>query len=129
MNKEFRSSEAFQALREKAEALIRKGEIERSDQSELDLVRLSHELEVQRVELELQNEELRTANRQLEASRNEFADLYHFAPVAFLSLSAKGLIEQANEAAVRMLADEKNLLVGTGFSTWTSNPMSTQFKR
>ena len=110
MSKEFRSSEAFQALREKAETMVRNDEVQLSEEDELDLVRLSHELEVQRVKLELQNEELRSANRQLEASRNEFADLYQSAPVPFLTLSAKGLVEQANEAAVRMLADEKRRL-------------------
>jgi len=117
MTKEFRSSEAFQALREKAEALIRKGEIERSDKSGLDLVRLSHELEVQRVELELQNEELRSANRQLEKSRNEYADLYQSAPAAFVSLTPKGLIEKANKAALRILADRNNRIMGQGFSS------------
>lgn len=69
MSKEFRSSEAFQALREKAETMVRNDEVQLSEEDELDLVRFSHQLEVQRVELELQNEELRLANRQLEESR------------------------------------------------------------
>jgi len=116
MNEEFRSSQAFEALRQKAEKIARKRKSKLLDADELDLVRFSHELEVQRIELELQNEELRQANRELEQSRNEFADLYHSAPVAFLNLNSKGLIEKANEAAFRILPCDPNFLEGSSFA-------------
>jgi len=116
MSKEFRSSETFQILRQKAEELVGQEKSQSLQADRQDLERLSYELEIQRVELELQNEELRSANRQLEASRDEFADLYQSAPVAFLTINATGLIEKANAAAVRMLAGRKNRLIGKGFS-------------
>ena len=107
---------SFEALRKEAERILKERGTESVGENELELVRLTHELEVHQVELELQNEELRRANKELEASRKEFVDLYQFAPVAFVTVNEKGLIEQANDAAARMFADSKHSLAGRLFS-------------
>jgi chemotaxis family two-component system sensor kinase Cph1 len=112
----------FEALRKEAERIVKERETESVGENELELVRLAHELEVHQVELELQNEELQRANKELEASRKEFVDLYQFAPVAFMTLDEKGLIEQANAAAARMLADSKHFLAGRVFSLMVYPP-------
>ena len=78
---------------------------------------LIHEIEIQHVELELQNQELRQALHDLEESRNKFFELYQTAPVAFVTVSDKGLIEQINEAAARLLAGSDDYLVGKSFSS------------
>ncbi|MEJ2725716.1 MAG: ATP-binding protein [Deltaproteobacteria bacterium] len=106
----------FEALRMEAERIVKERETESVGDNELQLVRLTHELEVHQVELELQNEELQRANKELEASRKEFVDLHQFAPVAFVTVNEKSLIEQANDAAARMFAGSKHFLAGRLFS-------------
>src|SRR5687767_13122747 len=61
-----------------------------------DALRLLHDLQVHQVELEMQNRELREAQGALEESRNRYADLYDFAPVAYCTLSDSGIIEELN---------------------------------
>ena len=62
-----------------------------------------HELHVHQIELEMQNEELRRTQVELEAARMRYFDLYDLAPLGYCSVSAKGLIEQANLAAANLL--------------------------
>ncbi|MBC8875178.1 MAG: PAS domain S-box protein [Planctomycetes bacterium] len=70
-----------------------------------------HELETHRMELEMQNEELRRTQEELTDSRNQYSDLYDFAPIGYLSVSDKGLILQANLTAVDMLGVERTGLI------------------
>lgn len=62
-----------------------------------------HELHVHQIELEMQNEELRRTQVGLEAARMRYFDLYDLAPVGYCSVSAQGLILQANLAAASLL--------------------------
>ena len=98
------------ALRREAEALAIKAEATQalSGKSETALspenARLMlHELHVHRIELEMQNEELRRTQVELEAARMRYFDLYDLAPVGYCSVSAQGMILQANLAAASLL--------------------------
>ena len=77
---------------------------------------LLHELRVHQTELEMQNEELRRAQHELECSRARYFDLYDLAPAAYLTLSAKGLILEANLAAATMFGVARSALVGQPIS-------------
>src|SRR5262245_29197148 len=66
------------------------------DMSTADVATLVNELEVYQVELEVQNEELRRAHLELEVALDRYRDLYHRAPVGYLTLDADGKIFQAN---------------------------------
>ncbi len=87
-----------------------------------DLLRLIHELDVDRFELEARDEQLRRTARELEASRREFAELYASGPVAFVKLSIKGMITKVNAAACNLLPDFGAHLVGAAFSQCVAPP-------
>ena len=86
--------------------------------SEEDILALVHELEVRRSELEIENEELRRANALVEETQNRYFDLFEFAPVAYLTLDANGLVLEANQAIVRRLGAERTRLVGSPLSAY-----------
>ncbi|MBK8049505.1 MAG: PAS domain-containing protein [Anaerolineales bacterium] len=75
------------------------------------LQRLVHELQVHQIELELQNEELQRIQQEFEASRDKYFDLYDMAPVGYVTMSAKGLIEGANLTLSTLLGVNKLNLV------------------
>ena len=109
MTKNPRPRNAFRELRQKAEHILRESGTRPVQVDRDDLLHLVHELEVHQVELELQNDELRRAQAELEASRDQFADLYDSAPVAYVTLNAKGTIERANRAAHALIGGGRTL--------------------
>ena len=76
-----------------------------------DAQRLLLELQVHQIELEMQNEALRQAQEALEESRDQYFDLYEFAPVGYLTLSADGLIAQINLTGAKLLGRERDKLL------------------
>ncbi|SPF34250.1 putative Diguanylate cyclase [Candidatus Desulfosporosinus infrequens] len=62
-----------------------------------------HELRVHQIELEMQIEELRRAQAELDDERERYFDLYDLAPVAYCTISEKGLITETNLAATNLL--------------------------
>ena len=77
---------------------------------------LVQELEIHRAELELQNRELRVSQGLLEESRARYADLYDFAPVAYVTLDRQGRIADANLTAAAFLRIERSSLLGRLFT-------------
>ena len=99
-------------LRQRAEEQLLDAGSEEMGHLNLDQAKgLLHELRVHQIELELQNEELRRAQLALDASRARYFDLYDLAPVAYLTLSEKGLILEANLRAGTMLRSGRAALV------------------
>jgi PAS domain S-box-containing protein len=78
---------------------------------------LLHELQVHQIELEMQNESLLQTRLELEASRDQYLDLYEFAPVGFLTLDTAGQIAQINPAAITLLGSERKNLLRRNFIT------------
>lgn len=77
--------------------------------------RAVHELEVRRREAWNQAEELQKAQRALEESRDRFALLFDFAPVAYLTLDGDGLIQEINLTGGELLARSREQLLGNPF--------------
>ncbi|MDR9500690.1 MAG: ATP-binding protein [Desulfurivibrionaceae bacterium] len=73
--------------------------------------RTRQDLHAHQIELELQNETLRQTQEDLLVSQKKYADLYDFAPVGYLTVSAEGLITEANLTAARMLGLERGVLI------------------
>ncbi len=107
-------------LRQLAEALLREKDAQSPEGSDLlspDASRLVlHDLRVHQIELEMQNEELRCAQLELDTSRARYVELYDLAPVGYCTISASGLIVQANLAAATLLGVVRGALVKQGFS-------------
>jgi PAS domain S-box-containing protein len=74
------------------------------------------ELETQQIELELQNEELFRAKEELEVSRNKYAELYDFAPVAYFTFDASGVIREINLTGAQLLGIERQQLADKPFA-------------
>lgn len=73
--------------------------------------RAVHELRVHQVELEVQNRELKETRDQLEDVLDNYARLYDFAPVAYLTLNERGVIKEVNLTGAAMLdMDRKDLV-------------------
>jgi two-component system CheB/CheR fusion protein len=79
------------------------------------LEREKEERRIQGEELRVQQEQLIESQRQLEVSRDRYVDLYDFAPIAYVTLDANGLVEEINLTGARLLGLERARLVGAPF--------------
>lgn len=107
---------ALTALRERAETALQ----EQHASVELsggELATLVHELEVYRTELEMQNLDLRAAQQKIERSRNEYLELFSFAPVAYFRVDHRATIQAVNDHTVRLLGLDRGNLLGRPLTT------------
>ncbi len=102
-------------LRKRAEATMATAGDDAAGEPELspeDARELVHELRTHQIELGMQNEELRRAQLELAAARDRFSDLYDYAPVGYVTVSAKGTIVEANLTLAKMLGHPRSRLIG-----------------
>ncbi|CCQ73676.1 ATP-binding protein [Magnetospira sp. QH-2] len=104
-------------LRERAEDALSRHIVDRdlnlmSREQVQDLV---HELVVHQVELEMQGEELRRTQADLERIRDQYTDLYDFAPVGYLTLNETGQIVTANLTIAGWLEKDRIDLIGSSY--------------
>lgn len=96
-------------LRQRAEQVLRHGL--KSGQADQEISDLLHELQVYQIELEMQNEELRQAQAQISEVRDQYTDLYDFAPVGYMTIGLNGWIEQANLTSAALLGVPRSSLI------------------
>ena len=77
-----------------------------------------HDLHVYQEEVRAQNEQLLEVKRSLEQSRDRYADLYDFAPIAYVTLSAEGLVQEINLTGATLLGSERSRIIGTPFISY-----------
>jgi two-component system, cell cycle sensor histidine kinase and response regulator CckA len=68
---------------------------------------LLEELSQQQINLEAYNKELRQTKRALELSRYRYQDLYHQAPVGYLTINGQGEIQEANQTSATLFRMSK----------------------
>jgi len=103
--------ERLNKLREDAERKLSKTTHQKTDVPIEDFNRIIHDLKVYQIELELQNEELRRTQQQLQDSRNQFANLYNYSPVGYVTLNRNSLIIQSNQTFAEMINMEVSELL------------------
>ncbi len=81
------------------------------DQTNTDLRKVVHELQVHQIELEMQNEALEHSRDAVEAGLEKYGDLYDFAPVGYVTLDHEGTIQEANLTAASLLGIERSRLL------------------
>ena len=95
-----------------AEAQVEKLNQSRPPQSEADLRRLQHELEVHQIELQMQNDELRAAHAEINAGLERYTELFDFAPAGYFNLTADGTIRLVNLTGATLLDIPRAQLLG-----------------
>jgi PAS domain S-box-containing protein len=110
------SNKCITDLRRKAERGLRLEKLSIENMSEEDVLKAVNELRVHQVELEMQNEELRKAQVELEESRNQYTDLFDFAPVGYFVLDTKGGISQVNLTGASMVGIERSFMLQKPFT-------------
>jgi PAS domain S-box-containing protein len=67
------------------------------------------------------NDAIRNPKTELEAATQRFADLYDFAPIAYVSFGRSGRIEEANLTATELLGDPRDRLIGCPFAFYVAD--------
>ncbi len=120
-----------ETLRRRAEAQVKDSPyVVSSSDNSVELQAIIQELKIHQIELELQNEELRRTQIELKESRDNYADLYDFAPVGYLTISRSGTIRHINLAGTKLLQTERQKIINTRlqlFFAYESLPGYNQF--
>lgn len=117
MKKQQKNSSEDGILRQKAENLLKKKSFKTTSiHSEVEALKLIHELQVHQIELEMQNEELMRAEEKAEIAVQKYTELYDFAPSGYFTLSREGKIVELNLKGASMLGKERQRLVNNMFS-------------
>lgn len=120
----------YDHLRERAERKLIKTLAEVDGVTLDEAKTLLHELEVHQIELEMQNEELRASQHRLEEVKDQYTDLFDFAPVGYIILDRKGIIVNINLTACDLIGVERSFIKGKAlFKYMNSTEATTLFIR
>jgi PAS domain S-box-containing protein len=114
-------------LRQRAEEMARTSPTDIAGMTSNEVQRLIHELQIHQIELELQNEELRQAQVELAHSRDQYSDLYEFAPTGYVTLDSDGKIQNANLTTAAMLGVERQHLLQASLSNFVNRESQDEF--
>lgn len=104
--------EWFQKLREKARSILTERQDDRSREEMLEIDQMIEELQVYQTELEAQQEELVETQDRLRSVVERYTELYHHAPVGYISIGPNGSVLEFNRTFKQMLKLEKSNVIG-----------------
>jgi two-component system sensor histidine kinase/response regulator len=81
-----------------------------------EAIALLQELRVHQIQLEMQHEQLKRSQADLEEARARYFDLYHLAPVGYLTVADTGFIVESNLHAATLFGATNSALSGSTFS-------------
>ncbi|GAA4104711.1 PAS domain-containing sensor histidine kinase [Mucilaginibacter panaciglaebae] len=105
-------------LRQKAENILAEHKPADTRATQLEVNKLFHELQVYQLELEMQVEELRNITIELETQKKKFQHLFNAAPVGYLIVNKHGIIRDTNKMVVKLLKQDKQMLLSKPLSTF-----------
>ena len=109
-------------LLQKAEGLLKKKLLKTTVQnSNVENIKLLHELQLYQSELESQNEELMLSKEMAATAMRKYAELFDYAPLGYLALSKTGEIIEINHLGSMLLGKERKDLVNSRFGFFISN--------
>lgn len=138
--KNLKKQNGNQTLRNKAEILLKNAK-DKNTYSEIDSLKLIHELEVHQIELEMQNEELIHARSEALSNAEKYTELYDFAPTGYFTFSENGEIIELNLTGASMLNNSRSYLKNKffgiyitiysrpNFNTFLANVFATRVKQ
>jgi len=123
MEKQEKVNPDLSILRQKAENLLKQKQFEAyAKRSNPEMMKLVQELAVHQIELELQNDEIILAKEQAaNVASQKYAELYDFAPLGFITLSAEGEIIAINICGAQMLGKPSVHLKKSRFAFFISD--------
>lgn len=106
----------FSELRKRAEVISSQNKdkelnIDLAELSKEQLKALTHELKVYQIELEMQNEELRQTQYNLTHLKEEYQELFEWAPVGYLTVNEQIQIKEINMTGCQLLQEDRGELV------------------
>ena len=127
-NQEKESITEAQLLRIKAEAQLHlKQKNADVPETEIEIKKLLHELQVHQIELEMQNEELREANESTELALKKYTMLYDLAPMGYFTLDESCNISELNFTGSEMLGERRFSLVNNNFKLFVAEESKETF--
>jgi PAS domain S-box-containing protein len=105
----------------KSELVNEVRELRQHVQGESDLRDLIEALTVHQEELRQHQDDLKVARVELETSRDRYAELFDFAPTAFLTLDLDGMVRESNLATAQLLGVPRARLDGFPLMRWISD--------
>ncbi len=117
-------------LRKMAEELLKMRDTSKvPGDSESELLRLIHEVEVHEVELKLQNKELLRATELATVNSEKYTQLFDFAPSGYFILSEIGDIIDSNHNGRKILGKEHQTLINHRFALLISDDSKPIFNK
>ncbi len=118
------------ALRKRAEQRLRENSVQCTPRAPtVDADHMYQDLMLHQIELEMQNHELRQTHVELENMRDQYADLYEFAPVGYITISNTGIILKANLSGSSLLQTSRLKLIGQPLSCYVHPDAHTTYYR
>ncbi len=114
-------------LRQRAEEALRGKPVDLTGLPAEDIQSLLHELQVHQVELTLQNEELQHTQVALVTARDQYSDLYNFAPVGYCTVDRNGFILEANQTLSVLLGIDQAKLTHKKLSDFVDREAQDEY--
>jgi signal transduction histidine kinase len=125
---EYQVNQNIKLLRMKAETISEDNPNKNlSMDTNYNILKLNHELEIYQIELQMQNNELLLAKEAAQEIAQKYADLYNFAPTGYLTFSQNGRIVELNLCAAQMLGKNRSQLIHSQFGFFISDTSKLTF--
>lgn len=114
-------------LRKRAEALLDLNDNEFEHLSQQDIRALIEDLRIHQIELEIQNEDLNAAQLSLAKTRDQYVQLFEFAPVGYVVINDSGIVLRANQTFAKMIHCDVSDVTNRPFSEFITQDEQWRF--